>query len=359
MLGLAACGGGGSGGSATTGGGGAASQGAGGAGGGAATSSGIACTGAPASPSLGGTWAALGRLAVNLQGVPGGAITICPEGQVGESTMILVLSVTEDPSDASKLTDVKAVLCSIELPVVTALVGTCDPASDALVTTQIIAPKSLLDALPGVPTAPVKGSTSGSAVSIDRFTVTVGSTKPGDGMPSWKLDDPSCGSDSVGRSSTCESTCVTDCGSMRDDDADGYPGVTVEVCGYTKDDQAHGVKCNADKPGDPGSILQGRGFIDLQVNPEFKGTATSSCEIKGTVDSAVDYHLVGADVVLSTAPIAVGSAIRSLPTFQVDPQKSKFRMVRVDGKYGAPAWGVDFSKPAAACAAALAHANEL
>ncbi len=89
------------------------------------------------------------------------------------------------------------------------------------------------------------------------------------------------------------------------------------------------------------------------------GTFKSSCELTGNADSMVLYNLVGADVYLAGAPIAVSSAIESLPTFQVDPTASKVRMVRIDGQYGAPNWMVDPTKPGAACATIISKANLL
>ena len=146
---------------------------------------------------------------------------------------------------------------------------------------------------------------------------------------------------------------------MRDDDADGYPSVTIQVCGDTPSDTKNGVKCNAATPSTPGATLQGQAFIDIEVNPTFTGTVKSSCEMIGTVDSKVLYNLVGADVYLAGAPITVSSAIESLPTFQVDPAASKFRMVRIDGQYGAPDWKVDPTQASAACATLNTRVNEL
>lgn len=346
-------GGSGAGGSGTTG---SSAGGAGGAGGG---SNAIVCEGAPADPDLEGTFAAYGRLAVSLQGQPGGAITICPADQIGESTMLLLVSVHKDPMDPTKLVDVGAVLCEIELPVVTALVGTCDPMSKSLVSTQIIAPKTLLDALPDVKTTPVAGSANGSSFSLDRFIMTIGSTKGGAMLPTWNDASSMCTATTLGRTNQCEMTCVDDCAALRDDDADTYPAVTVNVCGTTPDDVKANVTCNADAPNVPGTTLQGRAFIDMEVNPLLTGSAKSSCEVEGTIDSEVLYRLVGADIYLAGAQIGVTSAIKSLPAFQVDPQASRFRMVRIDGKYGAPDWNVDVASPKAACSTLLARKNEL
>lgn len=349
------CSDGGSGGS----GGSAASGNAGGTGGSGGGSTAIVCEGAPVDADLEGTFAAYGRLAVTLQGQPGGAITICPADQIGESTMLLLLSMHRDPGDPSKLVDVGAVLCEIELPIVTALVGTCDPASQSLVSTQIIVPKTLLDALPSIKTAPVGGSLTGTNFALDRVVLTMGSTKSGDMMPTWDAAASACTASNLGRTNQCEMTCVDDCASLRDDDTDTYPAVTVNVCGTTPDDVKAGVPCNADTPNEPGSTLQGRAFIDMEVNPLLTGSVKSSCELEGTVDSEVLYRLVGSDIYLAGAQIGVTSAIKSLPEFQVDPQQSRFRMVRIDGKYGAPNWNVDVANAAAACATFLQRKNEL
>lgn len=341
------------------GGGSGASGATGGAGGTGGASTAVTCEGAPAEHDLAGVWAAYGRLAVTLQGQPGGAITICPTDQIGESTMLLMVTMNRDPADPTKLVDVGAVLCEIELPVVTALVGTCDLASQSLVSTQIIAPVTLLDALPKIEAAPVGGTLVGADLALDRFVLTVGSTKPGEMMPSWDDALPSCIATNLGRTNACEANCVDDCAALRDDDADTYPGVTVHVCGTTHDDVKSNLKCNADAPNEPGTTLQGRGFIDMEVNPLFTGLAKNSCELEGTVDSEVRYRLVGADIYLAGAQIGVTSAIKSLPGFQVDPTQSRFRMVRIDGKYGAPDWKVDAANAATSCKTLLARKNEL
>ena len=352
----AGCGDGGSGGFSPTGG-------AGGAGGSGGGSSAVPCDGAKPTLDLAGTWAAYGRLDVTLKGIDGGVVTICPADQIGESTMLLLVTMAHDAADPTKLVNVGAVLCSIELPIVTALVGVCDVNSQSLVSTQIIAPQTLLDALPGVPSAPVSGSlmgtTDGSALALDRFVVTVGSKKPGASMPKWDAASPMCTATNLGRTDVCEGACVSDCAGLRDDDKDSYPGVTVEVCGKTPDDVKSGVACNAESPNVPGTTIQGRAFIDMEVNPLFTGQAKTSCEIEGTVDSEVLYNLAGADIYLAGTQIGVTSAIKSLPSFQVDPTTSRFRMVRIDGQFGAPNWMVDPTQTLAACSTLVARQNEL
>lgn len=331
-----------------------------GAGGGGSTT--IACTGQPAKLAMAGTWAAYARLSITLQGLPGGAITICPADQVGESTLLLLMTVDTDAADPSKLKNITATLCSLELPVVTALAGDCMKDAPNLVSTQIIAPAALIDSLPDIKTTPVGGSlaslTPGAAATLDRFTVTVGSAKPDPNMPTWNISSNPCSSVDIGRSMTCEAICVSDCASMIDGDADGFPGVTAEVCGVTPDDTKAGVKCNAASPSDPGTVLQGRAFLDIQVDPLVTGAAKSSCEIVGNVDTKVLYNIVGADVYLGGAQIGVDSAIKSLPTFQVDPTTSKVRMIRVDGKYGSPDWKLDPAQVKTSCKTIITHVND-
>jgi hypothetical protein len=322
----------------------------------------IACEGAPADLSLDGVWAAYGRLSVKLLGAPGGAITICPTDQIGEATILLLVTFKQDPADKTKIVDAKATLCSIELPVVTALVGMCDPSSESLVSTQIVAPDPFIKALPEVTQVASTGTLSeaspGASITIERFIVTAGSSKSGAALPSWKIADPACADPTIGHTD-CEMTCVDDCASMRDDDADGFPGVTLEVCGKTPDDVKKGVACNAAEPNEPGTTLQGRAYLSLEVDPKLTGTATSSCELSGTIDTGVNYSVVGADVYLTGGSISVASAIKSLPTFSVDAAASKFRMVRIDGEYGAPDWQVDPAQASAACATLIQRVNEL
>jgi hypothetical protein len=359
-LGAPACGGDGSSGAASETGGTGGAGGAGGAGGGGPNP--IACEGAPAELSVGGAWAAYGRLAIKLVGAPGGAITLCPVDQVGEGTLLLLVTFEQDPADKTKITKATATLCSVELPVVTALVGMCDPSSESLVSTQIVAPDAFIKALPGLTAAPTAGSlgglSSGSSVDLERFVVTAGSSKAGADLPGWKVSDPACGAPGIGHTS-CDMACVDDCAAVRDDDGDMLPGVTLHVCGKTPDDVKKGVACNAEQPDEPGVTLQGKAFLDLEVDPRFSGVASSSCEITGTIDTGVNYNVVGADVFLAGGSISVTSAIRSLPTFEVDGAASKFRMVRIDGQFGAPDWQVSPADPAGACSILIQRANEL
>ncbi|MFS8070699.1 MAG: hypothetical protein ACMG6S_30405, partial [Byssovorax sp.] len=186
--------------SGTTGSGTGGAGGSGGGGGG--TSNAVKCDGAPADLALAGTWAVKGRIAVKLAGAPGGAITLCPDDQQGDASMLMMITIEQDPTDKTKLSAVTATLCAIELPTVSALVGSCDASSKSLVYASMVAPQKLLDALPKVVTTAVSGkldsSQSGSGISLDRFTVTVGSTKGGAALPRWDTSSPACANAALG-----------------------------------------------------------------------------------------------------------------------------------------------------------------
>ncbi|MEJ7728158.1 MAG: hypothetical protein WKG00_02990 [Polyangiaceae bacterium] len=347
---------------------GAGGSGASGASGGASSSGGagggsdpVPCDGAPATLSLGGTWAAIARLKVQLEGSPDGAVSLCPEEQHGDAELLLMVHMVEDPTDPTQLPEVTAALCDLSLPIVKAKVGDCAVGDQNLVSTEIIAPPALLAGLPSVPSSPATaalgGSAPGASLTVQGLKMTVGSTKSGAEMPAWDVGDSACNGDDIGRTNACEETCVSDCAALRDDDGDGYPGVTVHVCGYVKGEEPSA--CNADDPASTGVSLQGKAFMDIEVAPVLDGEAVSSCELAGKVATPIAYNLVGADIWIGPGPIGVSSGIKSLPLFDVDPEASRFRMVRIDGAFGAPDWDVDAADAAGACAVIVSRANQL
>ncbi|HQP36943.1 MAG TPA: hypothetical protein PLI95_17285, partial [Polyangiaceae bacterium] len=246
------------------------------------------------------------------------------------------------------------------------MVGDCDPTSESLVTVSILPRQQSLAAMPAVPMPSAQGSlaalTPGASLSMtDRFVFRTGSTKEGNAMPAWVKDNAGCGASDiqVGRNGECVEACVDDCSATVDGDGDGKVGVTFDVCGLTPDDVVSKVKCNPDDPASAGTTIQGRVFLDYQTDPLIAGKAKSSCEVTGTFDATTIYHVVGADLYLSNTQISVASALLSLPTYAISPTDSKFRMIRVDGKHGAPDWAIDVGQPGAACSVALQHQNEL
>lgn len=351
--------------SACDGGGGAAggSGGAGGgeAGGGAGGVEGPSCEGQPDTLDLTGTWAGYGALVASINGQPGSVVSVCPADQEGIAYLLMLVTIEQDASDPTALSSVRASLCSVDLPAVTAVAGTCEPGTEVAITTSITVPDALLAAFPSLSSETVGGALSGTAVGADvtmeRFVVTAGSSAGGADLPVWDSSLPGCTAQDVGHSNQCEATCVSDCAALVDHDSDTFPGVTLDVCGRTKEDE--GLPCNTTDPATPGVTIQGRAFAALEVDPRFAGVATSSCELAGTVDSNVTYTVVGADVTLVGGPISVAAALTALPSLQVKPDKSKLTMVRVDGKYGTPDLNLDPAAPLAACKTLLSKKNEL
>lgn len=344
-----------------------AAGGAGTTGSGTATGAGgappAACAEATGDVSLAGTWAMRAELAVKLGTIAGGAIQVCPPDQVAKATLLMMVTIEEDAADPKKLPAVRATLCSLELPEVTSAIGFCDPASSNLVHARFLTPPMLADALPAAGRALAAGALTGlepgAGFTAGPLALALGSTKHGVEMPAWKTESLPCGQPGLGHTSVCEAECVTDCSALRDDDADAYPGITVEVCGATADEEKANVPCNASMPSTPGVTLQGKAFMDLSISPKLTGTVKSACEVTGTVGAEWLYNVVGADVYLAGAPLPVSMTNRSLPSFEVDEKASSIRMVRVDGRFGAPSWDIDPASGAAACGAIRAHAPEL
>lgn len=346
----------------TTGSGGAAGHGGSGSSSSGGGGHGVSCDGAPGALSLGGVWAAKVELAVSLTGADGGVISVCPPDQASAATLLMMVSITQDEVDKTKLSMVRTTVCSLDFPTVEASLGACDPMSKSLVKASFDAPPALVAALPTVASALSGGTLSGLApgASLDAgpFAMTIGATTPPDAMPSWDQASSACGSLDIGHTTVCEAACVA-CGALSDDDADGYPGVSIAVCGATDDEQAAGKPCHADAPDDPGVTLQGRAFVDLGISPVLHGDVASWCEVKGKAGATWRYNVVGADVTLAGASLGVGAVAKSLPMFHVDEDAGTLKMTRVDGRYGAPDWEIDAMSPAAACQTILQRFHEL
>lgn len=311
---------------------------------------------------LTGAWAAKARFSLSLRSQTGGVVTVCPAGQAALAEMLLLIRVENTVSAASP--SLTAWPCSLALPSVSAVVGECHGSPDNALTTEILFPDSLLDAFPSIPVETVHGVLSGDGagaqVAFERFHFNWG-TRRADALPTWQSENPGCGQGDVaaGRSSTCESACVESCSDLADDDSDGYPAVTLHVCGTLPDDIAAQVACHATSPNEPGVTLQGTLSMALHTELELAGAARSSCEIAGTFASNTTYSVVGADAYLSNTQVAVASAIKSLPLFDAVDAQSAFRMIRVDGAHGTPDWAVDASDPVAACEVIRQRRNDL
>ena len=328
-------------------------------GGSGGTSSGLSCN-EPGALSLSGVWAADLNMGVDLES-EGGIISLCPADQVGDSRMTLVLKVDHDPSDPARITNIESHVCMFTLPAVTAKVGECQEGDQNFVRTVLTVPNAFGSVMPKLDPASITASLGaaeiGSSIAFDKLTFLAGSSA--EALPNWDLESDACFPPGMGSQQACETECVSDCELLVDEDSDGYPGVTLHVCGLTPEKEAQGVTCDAKDPYNTKAILDGRAYLSLRVDPELSGTVKSSCEITGSLESGVNYELVGANIALLGSPIGVKTSITSLPAFAVNPAKSAFQMVRVDGLYDAMDLGLDFADGSAACETLLRRRNEV
>lgn len=312
---------------------------------------------------IAGIYAVYARLTMNFRSRPGGATTVCPSDQSSAGALLAVMRVNhDDPSAPAK---VEARVCNLELPVMSAVVGKCQASATNYVSGSLEIPPALVDALPvatrGVANAWLTGRSPGAWIEIDPMSFRLGTRLSVVDAPAWRTERSGCGTQDLaaGRTRACDEACVDDCEGLVDDDHDGWPGVTVHVCGTTADDEAERVPCHPTEPSIAGTSVQGRIGVTLQVEPAFRGNAVSSCELRGNVDARIDYGVVGGDIYIANTQISVTSASRSLPMYEVVATQSSFRAVRIDGAHGSPDWGVDLAVPLDACRAVIARQNEL
>lgn len=324
----------------------------------------VACADQGEELDLDGLYALSARLSFTFASQPGGAVTVCPTDQTSDGYFLSFLRVGH--GEGSDEVELSAVVCTLELPVISAIVGECSPSAPNTVYAGLEFPPALIDAVPtaavAMTTAKLSSRTPGGTLSAGALDFSIGTDEGVATAPTWLMEKSGCGinDNGPGRSSQCEDGCVSDCSKLVDDDADGWPGVTVFVCGYTQEDLDKKVACRADEPNMAGATIQGRALMNLQVEPlTLTGQAVSSCEVGGTLDAAIAYNVIGADLYLANTQISVTSAIKSLPQYTVNTSESRFRLVRIDGKHGAPDWGPDWSDPLASCRQIIAKQNDL
>jgi hypothetical protein len=311
---------------------------------------------------LSGVWAAKVELTVAIQSQAGGEISICPTPQTAQSTLYMLFDFTQDSSNPKSVPTIESHVCSVELPQVTAIAGNCNPSASNLITAQILIPQALQDAMPNIQlgsgSATLNSTAPGATITSSQVVFVAGASTQGAQLPKWNTSDSSCGTQGIGTTNQCDTNCVQSCSDLRDDDNDGFPGITVGICGKTQNDQQQNVPCYTTDPATAGATLQGQAYLDLQINPTLTGTVQSSCEITGDVNASIVYNIVGADVTLEgSAPLPVTQDIEALPTFTVQPSQSEYKMLRVDGKDGSINWQLS-SDPAGACKTILAHQND-
>lgn len=309
-----------------------------------------------------GTYVLLARLQVGFVPRPGAPVTVCPDDQLGESAQYFVLRVQRNPE--GKL-EILPDLCAFDLPSVQAVIGPCpqDPSPGLLATVSVGVPDGLLHAILqlNLPPAPIHGDVKapGDPFTTPRAVYTVGSSVPGEQMSYWagggECDDFT---NPKGTGVECAKGCVSDCSTLADDDEDTFPGVSVTVCGRTNNQPA-GTRCNTEEPEVGGTLIQGKAFINFEVNPTLTAVADNSCRLSGTIDSDINFNVIGGYLALAGKIISVQLVLSALPEFVVDPKNSRFRAVRVDGKFGTPDWQISqLSTAEERCTAALARWGE-
>lgn len=305
---------------------------------------------------LEGTWAMLARYSLKLDSQTGGVVTMCPENQSAPAFLLTLIEI--QASDAQGTFTATTIPCDLELPSVSAMVGECRPDQGNLLGVEIPIPDTLIQTLGDIPPVVANATLSDQALLFAPMRFTWGSRA--DLLPIWQSERQGCGmaDTDVGNSASCETACVEDCNAVLDDDGDGYPGVTVHVCGTTDDDVGSKVPCNAEDPTTPGVTLQGLIRMVFRTELELDGMPKSSCEASGTFASDTTYSVVGADAYLTSTRVSVASALQSLPLFEGLKPASAWRMIRVDGQHGAPDWQLP-SDATARCATARSRRNEL
>ncbi len=316
----------------------------------------------PDALSMSGLWSARLNLVADVQS-NGTMLTICPEQQLVEIEMLALLKLDQDPNDATRMSRVELRVCDLVLPTVTSKVGACSVGDTNLAQTVLTVPDALRNQLrnlqPDDVAATLSSLAAGAAIDIERFDFIAGTTAAK--LPEWNTSKTGCGilDTSVGRGRICQEACVETCSEMTDDDQDSFPGVTLSLCGRTPDEIDHGVICDAERPALSGATLDGTTWGALKIDPQLAGTVASSCQFGGDVSSSIAYAIVGGDVFLMGAALAVAATIDNQPSFAVRPADSSFAAVRADGQYTAPNLGVTWDDADGSCAALVARRAEL
>ena len=304
------------------------------------------------STDLTGTWALLARYSIALHGQSGGMANLCPMEQVDSASLLAVVDIAKSGDGYT----MSAVSCHLALPSVKAMAGKCEPDTGNYLTVNIDIPAPMYQSFATLDPVHANGTLSpSSALSFDPFRFTWGTRA--NTLPSWQPSQ--CGDNSdKGHTSECETTCVTGCDDLVDDDNDGFPGVTVHLCGRTEQDRQLSLPCNAVEPNVPGITFQGSIPMALYSQLTLQGNARSSCEASGTFSSDTQYKVLGSDVWISGTSLAVSQVVLSLLLFEGQAADSRWRLVRVDGTHGSPNWNLPQDAPGR-CAKIRANENEL
>lgn len=255
-----------------------------------------------------GTWGARAWIRVEMVTSPEGVVRVCPDPFPGMTVLTLMIRLSE--KTGSRI-DYDFRVCEMVFPQVTAALAPCD--LDEHVYVQIGLGPELTAYIPGQSFegwAEVGGTGRCSTYVSDSLDITYGflpsMVASSDPLPGWDL---ACTGDTP-------EACVSSWGAVIDEDADGFPGVSLRVST------------------EPVATITGLAYTTWRTNPHMHGIAWSSSLIEGDLSPTMEYEVVGSGANLQGIEMDEPTVKRNIPSFLLPPDGSTFRMVRVDGLHG-------------------------
>lgn len=277
---------------------------------------------------LEGSWALVMTVPTEVEGAPGGAITVCPATQQGESKIVMLMDVTAlAPTHSGRFT-----VCAVDTPEFKATPGpACLPADT--IDVDLYDRDGINDESSDPVTIDVESADPGAAFTIDPLAFAFGSGPP---LPTWDVGDVACDDVLLGHGG-CEEACVSNC--EIDYWNDDFPGFSFGMCGLdTNQSLEH---CNVDDPqevDEEGEVaLQGKAYTTFDLGSTVGGSFTTSCEASVDVSLEFAMSVIGGNVYLGPDQATVTSLVSGFPTFTLAAAPTSAKLVRVDGLYGTPA----------------------
>lgn len=258
---------------------------------------------------LRGWWGARAWVRVEAVTSPEGIVRMCPDPYPGVAVLTLMIHLTERTGNRI---DYDFVVCEILMPRVTAALAPCE--EEEFVDVQLELGPHLAAYIPNQTFhgyADVGGVEPCSDYISDNLDITYGydatAIGPDDPLPGWDMD---C-------ASTTPEACVDGWEHVFDEDADGHPGVSLQVTT------------------EPVDTIRGQAYTTWRTNPHMHGVAWSSTLVQGDLSPTMEYEVVGSGADLQGIPMDEPTVKRNIPRFHIPASGSSFRMVRVDGALGA------------------------
>ncbi len=255
-----------------------------------------------------GEWGARAWIRVEMVTSPEGVVRVCPDPFPGMAVLTLMIDLVEKDGDRI---DYDFRVCEMVFPQVKAALAPCD--LEEFVYVQIGLGPELTAYIPGQSFhgwADLGGTAQCSTYVSDSLDITYGF------IPSMiGGDDPLPGWDLACTAGTPQA-CVVGWDAVIDEDADGFPGVSLQVAT------------------EPVATITGLAYTTWRTNPHMHGIAWNSSLIQGDLSPTMEYEVVGSGANLQGIGMDEPTVKRNIPRFLLPPTGSTFRMVRVDGQYG-------------------------